>query len=990
MKNIKFIVILILILLSSLNLKALDTRGKDFWFNFMPNFHGGGSERSDSLLIFIAAEKVTNCTIDYTDYTGKSYSSKFTINNPKQVYTFKVYWKPFELIGFNNIGVMSQLNQCEIPAKQSFHVTTDNDISLIGHSKASLTNDAFLVFPTHALGKEYYVLSYNSDGDVDNFNVVNNSSTPSQFTITAVEDNTSIEITPKVPTAKIGIAKQTVTLNKGESYLVQAKITSRDLHNDLTGTYIKSNKPIAVFGGQQRAALPFNSGNPQASRDILVEQMVPINFWGRNAFIVPFQPIKTITDYGTDLFRVIAAFDSTDLFFNGELVATLNKGEFLEGVLDQIYQVESSGPILVGEYKKTSDDGSSTGLYNFGDPFMVLVPPKEQFSRIYRCINAQVYDTDNFSGNTSISFREQYVTLVAPDNALASVKIDGTSVQTNQFKKIYKSGYSVTTQKVKDGTHDITCDEEVGIFIYGYGPANSYGYIGGMSSKNIDFNPPVANVKQSCDGFEIFSLDTNIYDSGIDSILTPIDLNKNIIFNIPSHQDTSLFNFTAKVIDKFQDAKMTVIIKDSIGYSKKITREIKGFTVSIKNRTDTLNINDSLSSKDIKCYDIELFNYGKFIQTFDLKFALANTKMTLSESGKITLAPNKSKIIQVCYNSLKNPNALDSLIIFDTCSSRMLAAINLVSVVDSTAPIVNLLNDPCTNLHSIDITDSSKFDSGIKSVDVINKTNCNINYAVSTVNLFRLNITVNDPNQDAYYLINVVDMWGNSRTMTDTIRGFTLGFEFVNTDSTMSINFKDKVIGGVYCDSLILVNLDKFDVTLDSVKLINNLEYSIPQSQFPLFIKAKGSKVLEICYHPSRYIKNKIYTDSLVFEYRCQTKYVKLLGKPLEFVMNATNKCGQVSKITSSYIPDRFGFNSLSPNPSGGIINVNFETNKSEKMNFEIYDLLGSKKLNYELAVTESGIYEVEIDINELKNGVYYCLLSNGNQTYLQNLIINK
>ncbi len=990
MKSIKFIVIALLIFISSINLNALDTRGKDFWFNFMPNFHnqsgGGSTELTDSLLIFIAAEAVTNCIIEYTDNTGKKSSTNFTITNPKQVYTFKLYWKPYELIGFNNMINIDKLNQDEQIAPQSFHVTTDQNISLIGHSKASLTNDAFLVFPTTALGKEYYILSYNSNGFSTGFNgQITASSTPSQFSITAVEDNTKIEISPRVKTARNGISKQVVTLNKGQSYLVQAKIEEGNLNGDLTGTYVKSDKPIAVFAGQQRATLPVKAGG--TSRDILVEQMVPINFWGRNAYIVPFKVIPGITPLGTDLFRILAAFDSTDVYLNDELVATLNAGEFYEGALDQILQLESSGPILVAEYKKTSIAGGNTDLY--GDPFMVIVPPKEQFSRIYRCINAQVYDKDQF-GNVSASFIEQYVTLVAPDKALASVKIDGVPVQQSSFSKIWKSGYSVTTAKVKDGTHDITCDEEVGIFVYGYGPANSYGYIGGMSSKNIDFNPPKALVKQDCDGYSIFSLDTNIFDSGIDQIVTPDSLNYNIVYNVPSHKDTSAFTFTAKVIDKYKDSKMTVIIKDSIGYSKKIVREMKGFTVSIKNLSDTLKISDSLSAKAIKCYNFELFNYGKYTQTFDLKFALGNTKMTLSESGNITLVKGASKIIKVCYDPLNTVFAIDSILIKDTCISRMLATINLVTIGDSIPPVVSLFNDPCSNTHTIEITDSSKFDTGIKSVNIINKTNCEINFDLSTLEHYKMNISVTNPNLEAYYLINVIDVWGNSRTLTDTIRGFTLGFEFAKTDTTKSLNFKDRVIGGVYCDTLRLINYGSLETKIDSVKLLHNIEFSVPQSQFPLVIPGNSSKTLEVCYNPLRYLKNKIYTDSLIFEYNCQTKYIKLQGKPLEFVMESSNKCGQVTKLSSSYQPSQFGFNSLSPNPSGGLINLNFETSKSENISLEIYDALGNRKLIFNLNVANNGIYEVEIDANELRNGIYYCLLSNGDKTHLKNLIINK
>ena len=45
---------------------------------------------------------------------------------------------------------------------------------------------------------------------------------------------------------------------------------------DLTGTYISSSKPIAVYSGNVRAAVP----SSRTSRDHLVEQMIPVRTWG--------------------------------------------------------------------------------------------------------------------------------------------------------------------------------------------------------------------------------------------------------------------------------------------------------------------------------------------------------------------------------------------------------------------------------------------------------------------------------------------------------------------------------------------------------------------------------------------------------------------------------------------------------------------------------------------------------------------------------------
>lgn len=45
---------------------------------------------------------------------------------------------------------------------------------------------------------------------------------------------------------------------------------------DLSGIHIKSNKPIAVFSGNYRTSIP----SDKASRDHIVEQLVPTSSWG--------------------------------------------------------------------------------------------------------------------------------------------------------------------------------------------------------------------------------------------------------------------------------------------------------------------------------------------------------------------------------------------------------------------------------------------------------------------------------------------------------------------------------------------------------------------------------------------------------------------------------------------------------------------------------------------------------------------------------------
>lgn len=83
---------------------------------------------------------------------------------------------------------------------------------------------------------------------------------------------------------------------------------------------------------------------------------------------------------------------------------------------------------------------------------------------------------------------EQYITVVAPTSTLSTIKLDGKPVNVVKFVPIPPSNeYSFAwlggkngADGMTDGAHTITADLPIGIYIYGYGEANSYGYAGGM------------------------------------------------------------------------------------------------------------------------------------------------------------------------------------------------------------------------------------------------------------------------------------------------------------------------------------------------------------------------------------------------------------------------------------------------------------------------------------------------------------------------------
>jgi hypothetical protein len=117
------------------------------------------------------------------------------------------------------------------------------------------------------------------------------------------------------------------------------------------------------------------------------------------------------------MYRVLARFDSTVVTVNDAEVTVIDAGEFYEAPLVQALDVRTSRPVLVAQYKKTSSTTSSGTISNVGDPFMMLVPPSEEFMNSYTFTNVQ--STRRIINNFGIAvddevYKEQYITVVMP------------------------------------------------------------------------------------------------------------------------------------------------------------------------------------------------------------------------------------------------------------------------------------------------------------------------------------------------------------------------------------------------------------------------------------------------------------------------------------------------------------------------------------------------------------------------------------------------
>lgn len=147
--------------------------------------------------------------------------------------------------------------------------------------------------------------------------------------VTATEDNTTVTLSGYNPNVVfsdgISAPTRTFTLNKGKSYIIEARsdLATSNL-NGLVGAKIAASKPISVTNGN------FNSiytTQNNTNVDVLMDQAVPVDRLGKDFVMVKGNgPANS----GMEAALVIATVDNTKLTVNGNLLnnITLNEGDY--------------------------------------------------------------------------------------------------------------------------------------------------------------------------------------------------------------------------------------------------------------------------------------------------------------------------------------------------------------------------------------------------------------------------------------------------------------------------------------------------------------------------------------------------------------------------------------------------------------------------------------------------------------------------------------
>ncbi len=419
--------------------------GREFWVCFPQNARSGENSSNLKLKLFITSE------------TSTSGSVWIPGRNEKIPFAFKAG-------GVATISVDTSLEilESEKVLNCGVQVIADQDVSVFGLCRRRASTDTYLALPVNTLGTTYRAMGYAplNDGK-DGF--------ATEFAIVATEDNTSVVINLNARTrgGKNPGDTHAIALQKGEVYMVHG-MGQRSDSTDLTGSLVTSNKPIAFMVGHSCAQVPVAS----QFCDQLLEMEPPTSTWGKE-FV-----IGTLTGKQEYALRVLASDDNTEVSLNSKRVAVLKAGEFYENNhMNENCSINSSKPVLVAEYAQSA----SADSIQVGDPFMMLITPTKQFLSSYRFAIPIQGDWHH------------YLNLVVPHSAIGSVRIDGQPLVARYFHAVGNSKYDVASYEVVgSGSHNVVCDEPLGLCNYGFGIGgdnfDSYGNPCGQSMETINPN----------------------------------------------------------------------------------------------------------------------------------------------------------------------------------------------------------------------------------------------------------------------------------------------------------------------------------------------------------------------------------------------------------------------------------------------------------------------------------------------------------------------
>ena len=400
------------------------TEGNDFWLTFMNNAMFDPSSPLNASITFelkvaISARQQTHVFIE----AGNTVLERDVAANTT------------EIVDVSDLYALIYLLNSEVSNQyKGVHVYTDEpdkNFSCFSYSRngeaGESSRDATLIIPTKFMGKEYFVQTYYED------------TYSSEFAIVATEPGTVVHIWPAYATSGGIPAGQEiiVPLEQGAAYLLaSAPHQGNNIRVDLSGSKICSNKPIAVFNGNQQTSIPFDESY---SKDYLSEQILPISNWGTDFYLAKlgntnknYFILTSAYDYDTIFMKSYSTtagenYDDTIVMMAGETLDP--EFYYLDGDFKET-TIHSTKPTMCYVYttsaalnSQCTGSGRTQVCYNYGDPANALMP---SWAHRTTSMNFFTHELDPFSQDPNkVPPQKFYVYLVAKWSERNVITIDG-------------------------------------------------------------------------------------------------------------------------------------------------------------------------------------------------------------------------------------------------------------------------------------------------------------------------------------------------------------------------------------------------------------------------------------------------------------------------------------------------------------------------------------------------------------------------------------
>jgi uncharacterized protein (TIGR02145 family) len=329
---------------------------------------------------------------------------------------------------------------------KGIHIVSNAPVSVVGYNALTGSADSYLAIPTNVLGVRYrvatemqHVVSYGG----------------SSLSVVATQNGTTLSVYDRPRTTW-----HYVSLNMGQTYLIE----NNEINEDMSGSLVESNLPVAVFGSVPYVNITMSCTTP----DHIVEEMFPHPAWGKRFVLTDFGGQSGPSDWM--IVNVFPDEDGTEMFLGGSSTGTWNAGNwFAFATTGGPFDLESSKPVLCVVYSEGHD---CTGG-GPGDPFMMLIPPVDQY--------LTHYEIESIPGYT-----QQWVNITIPGYAYGTIFMDGVLIPNINFIPVGSNKYYAAELPITDGFHTFTSIYPFGLCVYGAGTEISYAHPGGCNFSPIE------------------------------------------------------------------------------------------------------------------------------------------------------------------------------------------------------------------------------------------------------------------------------------------------------------------------------------------------------------------------------------------------------------------------------------------------------------------------------------------------------------------------